>query len=1031
MVHSAVLLQTLTHLQLAGLRLAQASASIDTPEEASALFSGPQFFAALFSGLILAFGFQMLLTNLSVAIGVSVLSATSGSSNSSDADGSPVRTISIAVGLWTLITVTVALFAACFLAIKMGLFSSGLLGATTGLVIWALYFTTLVWISSTTVGSLIGSVVSTATSSFQSIMGTATAALGAKAVSNQVVATAEATAAAVRQELIGQIDPDDIQDKLQDYIKALRSPQLDLEGIKKEFDTLLKESDLGSVEDAESLQHIGRDAFVELVSSRTDLSAQEVDQVVDQLYGSWQQTVGKNSGNRWMQELVNYFQSAKPEQLLSEEVGQRLDQLLEEMKKGREAGSENSNLLNRVMPILTSVVMGRTDLSDIDVEKITEQIKSAKSHLTDQADQLAVQFSSDGQARSIVRADVENYLHNAYVWQLSPERLRVDFRQVLHDPEASPSLVRKELEQFNRSFFSDILSARGLMTQAELREVSQRLDAIRKDLLREMRATEAALAHQQLRQRVETYLKFTPKDELFSNMGDRAFQTLLEDSISNSDYSQELLGQLDRMTLLLPLNNRNDISAAEAEQILNRLDPIVRKVSADAEGLQQAAKVRLEQQQQKLEEYLRNTGKAELNPAGIKRDLKTLLDEPEAGIQRVRARLAEFDRDTLVQLLSQRRDLSEAEVNDVIDQVESNWSALLNAPASLSAQAQQQYDQATTSIENYLRSTGKPELNPDGIKRDLQKLMDDPKVGASAIRDRLSKMDRDTLVQLLSQRDDLSEAEVNQVIDQIQDNIQQVLKAPQRLAKRVQVQAQDFQTTVEDYLRSTDKAELNPKGIKRDLQMLLDDPRLGAERIGDRLAKFDRGTLVALLSQREDLSEAEINQVIDQILSVRDQIQSQIEAIKNRIESVIDSIFARIRDYLNRLDRPELNYEGLKRDFRTLFDDPQAGTEALRERLSRFDRDTLVAVVSSHDAIAESDANRVIDQIEAARDSVLHKAERIEGQLQQRLGEIKYQTQRQFEATQKSAVAASWWLFLTAFLSGCAAAGAGFLAAAG
>jgi hypothetical protein len=1032
MVHSAMLLQALTHLQTAGIRLAQASTSINTSEEASALFSGPQFFAALFSGLILAFGFQMLLTNLSVAIGISVLSATSGSSGSSDeGGGTSVQTISIGVGLWTLVTVTIALFAACFLAIKMGLFTSELLGATTGLVIWALYFTTLVWVSSTTVGSLIGSVVSTATSSFQSIMGTATAALGAKAASNQVVATAEAAAAAVRQEFMGQIDPDEIQDKLQDYIRALRSPQLDLQGIQREFDQLLSESEIGSSDSIDSLQHIDRQAFVDLVSSRTDLSQKEVDQVVDQLYGSWQQTVGKNSGNRWMQELVNYFKSAKPEQLMSQEVGQRLDQLLEEMRESRKSNSGSPNMLGQSLAMLSSVVMGRADLSDFDVERITEQIKAAKSHLTDQADQIAAQLSNEGQARSIIRADVENYLLNTYVWQMSPERLRLDFRQVLYDPEASPSLVRRELEHLNRSFFSDILRSRGLMTQAELRDVTQRLEAIRKDLLREMRAAETALAQQELRQRVEIYLNLTPKDELFSNMGDRAFQSILEEATSESDYSQQLLEQLDRGMLLIPLNDRGDISAEESEQILNRLDPIIRKVIADAEGLQQAAKVRLEQQQQKLEDYLRNTGKAELNPTGIKRDLKMLLDEPEAGIRRVRTRLAEFDRDTLVQLLSQRRDLSESDANDIIDQVESTWSQLLAAPASLATQAQAQYDQATTSIENYLKSTGKPELNPEGIKRDLQTLMNDPKAGASAIRDRLSHMDRDTLVKLLSQRDDLSEAEVNQIIDQIQETTRQIIKAPQRLARRAQAQAQDFQTSLADYLRSTDKAELNPRGIQRDLQTLLDDPRLGAERIGDRLSRFDRETLVALLSQREDLSEAEVNEVIDQVLLVRDQIQSQIETLKQRLQSAIDSIFARVRAYLDSLDRPELNYEGIKRDIRTLFDDPKAGTEALKERLSRFDRETLVAVVSSHDAIAQSDANRVIDQIEAARDSVFQKAERVESQIQQRLNEMKYQTQRQFEATQKAAAAAAWWLFATALISGGAAAGAGILAAAG
>jgi hypothetical protein len=55
---------------------------VDTPEEAALIFSGPQFFVALVSGLVLAFGFHLLLTNLSVAAGISYVGHSSSSSNS-------------------------------------------------------------------------------------------------------------------------------------------------------------------------------------------------------------------------------------------------------------------------------------------------------------------------------------------------------------------------------------------------------------------------------------------------------------------------------------------------------------------------------------------------------------------------------------------------------------------------------------------------------------------------------------------------------------------------------------------------------------------------------------------------------------------------------------------------------------------------------------------------------------------------------------------------------------------------------------
>ena len=93
---------------------------------------------------------------------------------------------------------------------------------------------------------------------------------------------------------------------------------------------------------------------------------------------------------------------------------------------------------------------------------------------------------------------------------------------------------------------------------------------------------------------------------------------------------------------------------------------------------------------------LQSTGKSELNPEGIKADIRTLLNEPDAGIHRVRQRLAQFDREIpWCSCFSQRHDLSESEVQRVIDQVETAWYKSIHAPAALTAQAKARYDQAT------------------------------------------------------------------------------------------------------------------------------------------------------------------------------------------------------------------------------------------------------------------------------------------------------------------------------------------------
>jgi hypothetical protein len=1039
-------------LRLCSTQLSIAQIIVDevTPEEAALVFSGPQFFVALFAGVLMAFAFQLLLTNFSVAFGISSLGGSSDSDDESESLGGTIRKIETAVGLWTLLTVSIALFVACFLAVKLSLVESTVLGAIIAVVIWSTYFSLLVWIGSTAVGSLIGSVVSTATSGFQGIMGTAATALGANAAKDQAVSTAEAITAAVRRELTSGIDPNTIRDTLQSSLGNLQLPKLDLDQIRGQFEKILSGSDLQSIAGSEGLSNIDRQTFVDLASSRTDLSKQDINRIADQLESVWKQVVGQQKQQDPQAQLLNLLKSATPEELRSNQLGEQLAQLI-----GQGQG-QSTSLTNRAMQVgfnaLLGTVLDRVDLSDVDVEKISGQLQKLKEKLpaldveqisgqlqklkdqaTDQANKLGSEVADKAPVLpfNTIRADVENYILNSLPWHFNRITVKDEFRELIYDPNADPGKIRRQLEQLNQEYFADLLTQRDDISPARVKEIAGLMEGVRKEVLEIVQQAEARERSQDLRIRVENYLRSTGKEELNPEAIQENFQTLLEDPEAGIEALSDRLSQFDRDTLVELLKERQDVNEEEANQIVSQLESTRDSVLTRAQELQEQAKAKADELRQKVEEYLRNTNKEELNPEGIKRDLQTLLDDPQAGLSVLRARLSQFDRDTLVQLLSQRQDLSEEQVNQTLDSIEAVRDNILQAPQKVAEKAKEQYDKTTTAIAEYLRNTNLEELNPEGIRQDLTKLLDDPKEGALALRDRLSQVDRETLVKLLSQREDLSEEQVNQIIDQVQEGIRSIVKAPQRVASRVQKQVLDFEGNLESYLRNTGKEELNPESIRRDLQLLLNDPRAGVGNIGDRLSKFDRSTLVALLSQREDITEEEANRIADQIESVRNSFAEQIQKVQQTIQSTIDGIFDKLRNYLNSLERPELNYESIQQDFSKVFDDPQAGFEALRDRLSQFDRETLVAVLSSREDISEADANRIIDQIEGARDSVLQRAERIQQEAQKRLQALKKQAQKQAEETKKAAAGAAWWLFSAALTSLAASVVAGVIAVGG
>jgi len=999
-----------------------------TPAQASVLTSGPRFFVALISGVILAFAFQLVLTNLSVAAGISYLGRPSVTRVESreiipGTLGNAIRKVGTALGLWTLVTVTLALLIASFLAVKLSLLIlDPRLGAILGLVIWGAYFLLLVWLSFTTTGSLIGSVVKTATSGLQIMMGTASAAMGVRSVNQQVVATAEAAVAAVRRELGSAIDPTSLRDKIEDYIEKLSPPEINISQIRSEFEKLLNDTQFKTLAGSPDLEHISHQRFIDLVSSRTDLPQREIKRIAEALYSVWRQVTSQQTPTQnYLRQLTDYVKSLPSGQVNTDELNTKLDQLIAEIQLSKEV-QPKPNLLLQLISTLISIILERTDLSELDVEKVWRRLTTAKEKVTVQGLPLAAKPYSP------IRADVENYLLNTYAWQLSQERIAQEFRDVIYDSEADPETVRIELERLSHSNFVRILQERGLLTQDQIQRVANQLEAVRQNVLVTVTAAAEKEIVQDLRQRVETYLLITNKADFTAEGIEQDFKPLLADSEVDYQTLSRRLGQVKQEDMGKILRQRNDIEPGEVNKILDELETQRHRLLIESLGLAEQAKHQAETLWLNIESYLRNTGKEQLNPDAIRTELKMLLDNPQVGIAAIQARLSHFDRDTLVKLLSQRQDLSEEEVQQIINLVEESWYSIRHTPQIVAQKAREQYDYVMTTITDYLRKTGKEELNPAGIQQDLTRLFINPRDGIIALRRRLSQIDRDTLVKLLSQRQDLSDEQVNQIIDAVQTAIRNLVRAPRRLATRIQQRVENFQAYLQEYLRQTGKEELNPESIKRDIQLLLHDPRVGMESVSDRLAHFDRFTIISLLKIRADISDAEAARIADIIISVKEQFVQQVRSLQRRIQDTIEVIFMRLRNYLNSLDRPELNYDSISRDIRQLLADPLAGLESLRDRLFSFNRDTLVAILSSREDISQADAHEIIDRIEQARNAVLQRAERLQQETQSRLEAVKHQAQQQAEETRKAAETAAWWLFITAIVSAIFAALGGAIA---
>lgn len=266
--------------------------------------------------------------------------------------------------------------------------------------------------------------------------------------------------------------------------------------------------------------------------------------------------------------------------------------------------------------------------------------------------------------------------------------------------------------------------------------------------------------------------------------------------------------------------------------------------------------------------------------------------------------------------------------------------------------------------------------------------------------------------------------------------LDQAFAIGERLAPLPDEEARAYRQQVEEYLRQTGREELDPDSLKADLERILYDPKATREVMQQRLASFDRDTLVALVAQHPSMDQTKAERAVGALESalsfLRDKHGSAREGLagqKERLSNLPSSFEARIEEFFNGLDRPELDYSALRTDIQQMFDDPAHAPAVLKKRLSMMDRNSIIALLSANSRVSEAQAEMVADKIIAVRDATASSLDKVTSEVSRRYETLQQKAIVSAEHTRKNAIAASWWTLAAAALSAAAAASAGYIAA--
>lgn len=204
-------------------------------------------------------------------------------------------------------------------------------------------------------------------------------------------------------------------------------------------------------------------------------------------------------------------------------------------------------------------------------------------------------------------------------------------------------------------------------------------------------------------------------------------------------------------------------------------------------------------------------------------------------------------------------------------------------------------DRTRKAWEEYLRQSGKEELSPENIKREIEALMKDPQ-GASALPTRASEaFNKSTIAKLLSQRQDMTKEDAERTADGIELVIREIRKNGKPAEKSVEDIRGGAVARVRDYLNSVGRPELRYDTLRDELERLFHHPEEKAEDILRNLRVMDRVALRAALSSNPAISPRDSDHLLQRLETARNEALEKAKDMKVELERRMESFRAQAR----------------------------------------------------------------------------------------------------------------------------------------
>lgn len=471
-------------------------------------FEGASFFVCVLAGVLLAIAFQLLLTMLSVAGGITAIGdiahhKDSGSQSHHHNDSSSSNTgkkITTGLGAWTMVTTCISLFFASLFAVKLGLIGVNFIGATIGLVIWATFFIVMTYFEMSAVSSLIGGMVSTVKGSLSSVF--STFSKSEESMAKEVARTgAKAQSKEMRKQLEKLFSTHDIDKKVDDYVQKLEPQKIDIHKLKKEIKDLLTDIQVtekadydypNSVKkmileeaDNSTLSKEDKQAIKDHVNGLKDIAQKDASQQEKTKQGIEQLTsADREKIDRYQKKIQDTLRNTNKEELQPEQLEKDIRRILNEPGETSNIVKEKASAIDRdtLVKILAS-----QNMSEEEADKYVSKVETVLRKISSSSGSSG---GSSSTGKEGMKAKVKSMFSGVGSSANDLNRVYSDFTSLFQSSATGPDLKYK-LEHYNKEELILLITTRTSMSRSEAEPIAEKIVSARDGVLEKAHELEA------------------------------------------------------------------------------------------------------------------------------------------------------------------------------------------------------------------------------------------------------------------------------------------------------------------------------------------------------------------------------------------------------------------------------------------------------------------------------------------------------------------------------------------------------------